>query len=41
MATRDLAVRVTPDRVAQRAVGDLYNGFRLPAAAPSPGAKNP
>ncbi|MFF4421004.1 FAD-dependent oxidoreductase [Streptomyces sp. NPDC001549] len=31
-AVRDLAVRVTPDRLALRGMDDLFNGFRLPAA---------
>ncbi|WP_314251620.1 FAD-dependent oxidoreductase [Streptomyces kutzneri] len=32
VAVRDLAVRVTPDRLALRGMDDLFNGFRLPAA---------
>lgn len=30
VAVRDLAVRVTPDRLALRGMDDLFNGFRLP-----------
>ncbi|MFG2233870.1 FAD-dependent oxidoreductase [Streptomyces sp. NPDC048723] len=32
VAVRDLAVRVTPDRLALRGMDDLFDGFRLPAA---------
>ncbi|MFF2785629.1 FAD-dependent oxidoreductase [Streptomyces sp. NPDC058049] len=32
VAVRDLAVRVTPARLALRGMDDLFNGFRLPAA---------
>ncbi|MFG2291846.1 FAD-dependent oxidoreductase [Streptomyces sp. NPDC048603] len=30
VAARDLAVRVTPDRLARRGLDDLFNGFRPP-----------
>ncbi|MFD5622471.1 FAD-dependent monooxygenase [Streptomyces yangpuensis] len=31
VALRDLAVRATPDRAAQRALDDIFDGFTLPA----------